>query len=76
MFIHKRDKKTGRDTPLTVDQFLADIKALGDTTKHRQLIALATLVEGYFYQDLKVAYYIPAAITKSARDELARTKVE
>lgn len=76
MKIHKRDKETGKEMLLTVDQFLADIKALGDTTKHRQLMALATLVEGYFYQDLKVAYYILAAITKSARDELARTRVE
>ena len=76
MFIHKRDKKTGRDTLLTVDQFLADItKVFDDTTKHRKLAALAALVEGRFYQNLEISYYILEAVSKYAREQLAKTKV-
>jgi len=72
MFIYKRDKKTGKDTVFTVDAFLSDIIVVfGDNTKHKQLTALAALVDGRFCQNLRVAYYIPEAISSFAREKLA-----
>ena len=77
MFIHKRNKGTGDEILLTVDQFLIDIaEVFGDTTKHRKLESLAALVDGRFCQNLSVAYYIPEAISKFAREKLAKTRTE
>ena len=75
MFIYKRDKETGKDTVLTVDAFLNDIIVVfGDNTKHKQLVSLTALVDGRFCQNLKVAYYIPEAISSFAREKLADEK--
>ena len=75
MLICKRHKDTGEEEFLTVAQFLSDIKATFDaTTKHKQLEALTALVDGRFYQDLQIAYYIPKVISKFAREKLERDK--
>lgn len=76
MLICKMHKgSTGEEEFLTVEQFLDDIKAtFGATTKHRQLVALSALVDGRFYQDMEIAYYIPEAISEFAREKLERDR--
>ena len=75
MLICKRRKDTGEEEFLTVDQFLSDIKAsFGDTTKHQQLESLANLVDGRFCQNLQIAYYIPEAISKFAKEKLEKDR--
>jgi hypothetical protein len=56
---HKQEK---RERTLTVDSFLAEAPTtLGDTTKHRQLQSLISLIDGCVPQNDKFAYYIPQA---------------